>query len=172
MSISFPMKATFWKKLITGDLKEHEITDDMILEQNSSFYSLDNEQENDEYGIHIWHIKKLELWNKFCLTNFRDRFWSDLQYSVSVLNSKRMKCIGFSSLCATDEGTRAMKKLGFDLQGYYDFIVQNREGEVRVIHSTNFNEQIFKNEDEWKTIFKCGVYTKCIEENNLCILSV
>ncbi|UJR16282.1 hypothetical protein I4U23_003188 [Adineta vaga] len=61
MSISFPIKAKFWKKLITRDLKEHETRDDMVLEQNSSFYSLDNEQENDEYGIHMWHKQQLRF---------------------------------------------------------------------------------------------------------------
>ncbi|CAF1151239.1 unnamed protein product [Adineta ricciae] len=157
VSISFPMKATFWKRLITGDLNEHEITGDMLLEQNCSLAD-----EENEYGIHIWHIKKFELWNKLCLTNFRDRFWSDLQYSVDMLNSKNKKCIGFSSLCATDEGTRAMKKLGFDLQGYYDFIVQNRQGQLKVIHSTDIHAQNIKNKDEWKMIFQCGIYTRCI----------
>lgn len=168
--IAIPMKAKPWKELISGKFEEHKITSEMILEQHSSSWSSEDFEQG--YGIHIWHVEKSKLWNQFCSTPFREIFWSDLKLSVSVLSSKNMNCIGFSALCATEDGNRTFSKLGFSLKGCFDFTVQNRQGQLKVIHSTEGQLDSSNYEDEWKTIFECGMYVKLNENDKIPSFSV
>lgn len=154
--VAFPMKANAWEQFINGHLEEHNITDDMILEQNSSSWTSEDLEKG--YGIHIWHIEKSSSWNHVCSKPFKDVCYDDLQNSVVQLNSHNTHCKGFSALCATTEGTRAFIKLQFELIGEFDFVVENEHGGRKILHSLER-----PNENNWKIVFPCGMHVKRIE---------
>lgn len=155
--IAIPVKTRFWKQLITGDLEEHKITSEMILDENPLLWSLEDFQQG--YAFHIWHVGKSALWNEFSSIPFKTMFWSELQHSISHLTVKKMFCIGFSALCATLEGARAFTNLQFQLAGYFDFIVENPEGHRTVIHSSKGQLEC-TDKRQCKFIFQCGLFIK------------
>jgi hypothetical protein len=63
--IALPLDLDSWKELLTGKLKESNITSDHIL---SSF---DLQHEN-QFGLHIFHIEKYNGWDTKRLGNFSE----------------------------------------------------------------------------------------------------
>ena len=99
--IAIPLNYYGWKELINGRLNESDIDENFIF---------DNSKDN-ELGIHIYHIEKLES----SIKEFHKIVLEDLSKAVRKLKeeNKKLKVIGLSALCVTKEGINLFEKLGF-----------------------------------------------------------
>ncbi len=90
--IVMPLNAKAWIKLINGELSESELNSDDIFDNSK----------DEEIGIHGYHIEKLDKsvkeFYKTCLVDL-----SAIVNNLRIKNPK-LKVIGFSGLCVTNEG--------------------------------------------------------------------
>jgi len=90
--VAIPLNNLSWEKLISGKLKESEMNKKTIF----------NNSQDNELGIHIYHIEKLN-------SSIKEFYKISLDYLASLHNNLKkknrdLKIIGFSGLCVTKEG--------------------------------------------------------------------
>ncbi|KAL7274072.1 hypothetical protein RUND412_003038 [Rhizina undulata] len=103
VAIILPLWHHYWEQLIRGELKEWEITAEMLC--GGDYSTSQNREGKGKVGFHIWHIEKFDVWNHEW-GSFGPFVWDEMM-RIKDQMKKVGACEGFagiSGLCVTPAG--------------------------------------------------------------------
>jgi hypothetical protein len=91
--VALPLRARFFAALLNGNLKEWEITADML----SAEVNLD-----EGFGLHVWHVERFDGWRSDEWGSFGEFAWAQLGIGQGQ----------WSALVVTEQGETMCRRLG------------------------------------------------------------
>lgn len=118
MLVTLPVKLQPWHRIVSGELKEWEITPCMLAAGS-----------DESVGLHVYHIEKFAGWQG-SWGRFADVALRRVQELVVERN---MKVEGWSALAVTEDGYRCFERLGFCEGEYLGQVVVRENDELRIL---------------------------------------
>lgn len=159
--IILPILSPHWERLISGELKEWDITEKMLFRTSTFGNAAANtpgvkEKSRDTVtlGLHTWHIEKFPAWDRFNLSHpeepsssfgiyARDDADSFLLSLQRDLMPVKLEIVGSSALCVTSAGERLFgQRLGYT-EGEYkgQVVVQEADETTKIMEAEGWDKK-------------------------------